>query len=210
MSNLLKNKNLENNSLISSRPYWAFIAHPLAAMGWFLCALALTLWLGYLKTDQRYVLDLRLLFYFTAVMWALVWLLQTTLWAISKRYVFFPLLGIVSVFSLALDLSERAAYWFNFQLNQNWFEYVAFLLSVMGLLLLLGLFLRDFAGLRGRSLKIYLVMLAMPCVLMSLYLFLNQHYFYEYRQRHYPSYHQGLLPEKIDLQPTKSLQSMFD
>lgn len=190
--------------------WWTILTHPLSALIWFCLALAIPLWLGYLDTAQQYVLDLRLIFKFTITYLFIVWIMQSILLPVAKRYLLFPLGSLTAIASITSDITDQASYWFNFQLNQGWFDYLAFLITAGIFLSLLRCFLREFVPLAGRMLNIYTISVALPCLTALLLIFLQSQSFYEYRSGQYPSYHSGILPNKLERVQTQSIQAVLN
>ncbi len=184
---------------------WAFLVHPLAATLWFLLALMLPLWIDFLHTQTRYVFNLRLLFVLGATFLLLVWLMHGILWPVARRYFLFPLLGLVSCLSFFHDLSEQATFWFNFQYRLPWLDEAVLMLVAVVFLLVVRGFLRAFVPLFGRMLNRFTLVLALPCLLLLLYSFLQPRDFYMHRPGSYPDYHRGLLPEMGPWTKTQSV-----
>lgn len=189
---------------------WAWVAHPLMAAFWFILALAIPLWLGYLSTPQRYVLDLQIIFTMTATIIALVWLMNAFLLPLVGRHLIVPLVGIISWLSVLNDLLGQAAYYFNFQLSWSGFNLAVLLLSALAFLWILRAYLRDSTAIAGKTLNRYTLGAALPCLLFLCYTFLNYHNFFAERGGNYPSYHRELLPHMMPGIEAQPIDSLFD
>lgn len=189
---------------------WAWVAHPVMAAFWFILALVIPLWLGYLSTPQRYVLDYQIIFTMTATIIALVWLMNAFLLPVVGRHLIIPLIGIVSWLSVLNDLADQAAYYFNFQLSGSGFNLAALLLSAGMFLWVLRRYLHDTTAIAGRSLNRYTFGAALPCLLLLGYTFLSSHDFFAERGGNYPSYHRELLPTMMPGIEAKPIDSLFD
>lgn len=189
---------------------WAWVAHPLAALIWFVLAIALPLWIGYLSAPQRYLLDYSIIFTMTATIIALVWLMNAFLLPLVGRHLIIPLLGIISWLSVFNDLTEQAAYYFNFQLDWSGFNLGALLLTMTAFLFVLRRFLRDSTAIAGKMLNRYTLGAALPCLLLLLFGFMNHHNFFTQRGGTYPSYHRELLPEMMPGVTAQPIDTLFE
>ena len=195
---------------IHARKRWAWVTHPLAALIWFVLALALPLWLGYLSTPQRYILDYQIIFIMSATIIALVWLMNAFLLPLAGRHLVIPLLGIVSWLSVFNDLCEQAAYYFNFQLNGYGFNLIALLLTIAAFFWVLRGYLHDSTALAGRMLNRYTLGAGLPCVLLLLFTFLSNNDYFAQRDGSYPSYHRGLLPTVMPGVAPQAVDDFFE
>lgn len=168
--------------------------HPVLAVFYFVGAIALPLWQDYLNTPTRYVFNWRLTFYLGLILLILVWVLHSMIAPLAKRYLLFPLLGLVSLLALLSDGIDIMAYWGNFQFSHTGFDILGFLLSSVVTLSLVCYFLRRFVALSGASLLRYTLALSLPCLLLLTYSFMQPRNFFAERAGSYPEYHQGLLP----------------
>lgn len=189
---------------------WAWVTHPFMACFWFVLALAIPLWLGYLSAPQRYLLDYRIIFTMTATIAALVWLMNAFLLPLVGRHLIVPLIGIVSWLSVVNDIAEQAAYYFNFQIGWSGFNLAALLLSALVFLWALRGYLRDSTAIAGRMLNRYTLGAALPCLLLLTYAFLANHEFFAQRGGTYPSYHRELLPNMMPGLEAQSIDSFFE
>lgn len=188
---------------------WAWLTHPFMAALWFVFALAVPLWLGYLSAPQRYLLDYKIIFVMTATIAALVWLMDAFLLPLAGRHLTVPLIGIVSGLSVFNDLCEQAAYYFSFQLDWRGFGLAALLLTAAVFLWVLRRFLHDATALGGRMLNRYTLGAALPCLLLISYNFLAGKEFFVHRGGTYPSYHNALLPDMMPGVGAKPADSLF-
>ncbi|MDO5090868.1 MAG: FHA domain-containing protein [Cardiobacteriaceae bacterium] len=189
---------------------WAWVAHPAAAAFWFILAIALPLWLGYLAAPQRYLLDYSIIFTMAATIIAIVWLMNAFLLPLVGRHLVVPLLGIVSWLSVFSDLSEQAAYYFNFQFDWGGFDIAALLLTIAVFWPVLRGYLRDSTAIAGAALNRYALGAALPCLILLAFAFLNRHDFFAQRGGTYPSYHRELLPHIIPGKEAQSISAFFD
>ena len=192
------------------RKRWAWVAHPVAAVLWFVLALAIPLWLGYLSTAQRYLLDYQIIFTMSATIAALVWLMNAFLLPVAGRHLVFPLLGIVSWLSVFNDACEQAAYYFNFQLDWGGFNLSALCLTLAAFLWVLRGYLHDSTALSGRMLNRYTLGAALPGILLLVFAFLSHHEFFAQRGGTYPSYHRELLPELMPGVVPRDIGTFFE
>lgn len=182
---------------LASAGRWAWVAHPVAALFWFALAIALPLWIGYLSAPQRYLLDYSIIFTMSATIVAIVWLMNAFLLPLVGRHLVMPLLGIVSWLSVLSDVTEQAAYYFNFQLDWSGFDFAALLLTIAVFLWVLRGYLRDNIAIAGQALNRYALGAALPCLILLAFAFLSNHDFFAQRGGTYPSYHRELLPEMM-------------
>lgn len=189
---------------------WAWVAHPVAALLWFVLAVALPLWIGYLSAPQRYLLDYSVIFTMTATIIALVWLMNAFLLPLVGRHLIVPLIGIISCLSVFNDLAEQAAYYFNFQLDWSGFNLGALLLTITVFLVVLRRFLRDSTAIAGRALNRYTLGAALPCLLLLIFGFMSHHDFFAQRGGTYPNYHRELLPHMMPGVSAKPIDTLFN
>lgn len=195
---------------VHARRRWAWVAHPFMALLWFALAIAIPLWLGYLSTPQRYILDYKIIFLMSAIIMALVWLMNAFLLPIAGRHLAIPLLGIVSWLSVINDLCEQAAYYFNFQFSAYGVDVMALLLTIAVFFYVLRGYLHDTTALSGKMLNRYTLGAGLPCLLLLLFAFLGKNDYFAQRDGSYPSYHQGLLPAMIPGKAAQSIGQFFE
>lgn len=189
---------------------WGVLAHPVAALVWFVSALFLSLWENYLNTEKYYIFNWHLLFTLTLTLLALVWLLHGIVSPIARRHLVFPLLGVVSLVSLVSHLLDQAAYWYAFQFGTGGFGWLMLFASAGACIWLLRVFLRAFVPLYGKMLNRYALLLALPVLLLLSYRFLQSRDFFAYRAGSYPSYHHGLLREMAPWRKAMPLERFFN
>lgn len=190
--------------------FWRIICHPISACIWFfLCLLRLT-WQDYLASAQEYSLNLLLLSVHTGLTFFLLALMHSLIVPLAKRYLFFPLLGLISFLSFIYDLSYSLTQQLIFQSNLYALNYLHFLLNLILSYVLVRLFCRDFIPLTGRALNHYSLIIALPILFLISYLFLNENNFYDRRANSQANYQSLLLPQKSQLKKAKSIAQFFD
>lgn len=188
---------------------WTWITHPIAAIIWFILALALPMWIDYLQTPINYFANWRLLFTCAAILLAIVWVVHSMVLPLVRRYLLIPLLGLVSALSLLSDSIDQAVYWLVFQFNLPWLDFLAFLLISTILIWIFRAFFRDFIPLSGKLLTRYTLAICLPCLLLLFYNFLKPHDFFTYRAGSFPNYHNGLLQHKLSITKEKTIKEFF-
>ena len=188
---------------------WLWITQPVAAICWFMLALALPMWTDYLETPINYFANWRLLFFSAATILAIVWVIHSMILPLVRRYLLIPLLGLVPPLPLFTTINDKIVYWLIFQLNINWLDFPAFLLSCGVFIWIFRAFFRDFVPLSGRLLTRYTLAICLPCLLLLFYNYLKPHNFFTYRSGSFPSYHKGLLQHKLPLKEEKSISEFF-
>ncbi|WP_072576472.1 FHA domain-containing protein [Suttonella ornithocola] len=188
---------------------WKIFTHPVMAIMWFILAIALPLWTDFLQTDVRYVLNWRLIFFSVLFILGLVWIIHSMLLPVARRYLVIPIVGIVSALSFLSDLSDQAAYWFDFQYSFGWTDTLFLILVAAIFLYVFRAFLRDFIPLGGRLLNRCTIAVALPCLLLLLYSYLQSNNFFSQRPGSFPSYHRGLLKNIAPLTTPKSIDAFL-
>lgn len=171
---------------------WRLLTHPAAVMFWLFTSLALPMWSDYLETVTRYVINWKYLFLLTVLVLALVWIVHSMILPITRRYLLVPLLGITAVFSTASEILDFVIDRLAFQINWVGLDVLGYALSAGIYILLIRAFMRDFIPMGGRLLTRYAFAISLPCILLLIYNYLQEHDFYSQRPGSYPSYNHQL------------------
>ncbi len=188
---------------------WKIFTHPACAAIWFFMALALPMWMDYLRTQTRYVMNWYLLFMCTVIILGLVWMMHSMILPLVRRYLLVPLIGIVSALSFFSDMSDQIVYWLAFQFGIPWLDLASLLLMWFISLVIFRSFFRDFIPLAGRLLNRYTVAISLPCLFLLLYNFLLGHDFFAHRAGSYPNYHQALVKDKLPMVEEETIASFL-
>ena len=170
------------------RRWWPLFTHPVAVTAWFLAAIFLTMWQGYLDSPQSYIVDYNRLITVTIILLGLTWITHSMIQPLARRYLILPVLGLISAYSTVSDLLTAAADWYSFQFNSTGAGTWATILGFAGFLALYRAFLRDHIPLAGRILWRATALTLLPTLLLVTYGYLRDHDFYSQRPGSYPVY----------------------
>ena len=170
------------------RRWWPLFTHPVAVTAWFLAAIFLTMWQGYLDSPQSYIVDYNRLITAVIILLGLTWITHSMIQPLARRYLILPVLGLISAYSTVSDLLTAAADWYSFQFNSTGAGTWATILGFAGFLALYRAFLRDHIPLAGRILWRATALTLLPTLLLVTYGYLRDHDFYSQRPGSYPVY----------------------
>lgn len=186
-----------------------FLGNPLIALTLFLCALAIPLWASYLNTSVKYVMNWRLLMTVSFIYWGLTFVMQLIFYPLVKRLAIFEFLSIVTSLSILSDLMQMFGNWLAFQYNFLSADELGLVVVSGSFYLLLRAFVRRFAHLSGRWMRITTFSLLFPCLLLLVYSFASSHQFFAQRMGSYPIYSRALYQHLAPAVEVKSIDTFL-
>ena len=191
------------------RRWWPLFTHPVAVTAWFLAAIFLTMWQGYLDSPQSYIVDYNRLITAVIILLGLTWITHSMIQPLARRYLILPVLGLISAYSTLSDLLTAAADWYSFQFNSTGAGTWATILGFAGFLALYRAFLRDHIPLAGRILWRATALTLLPTLLLVTYGYLRDHDFYSQRPGSYPVYPNKLHSSVLFNSQVKQIENFF-
>ena len=191
------------------RRWWPLFTHPAAVAAWFIAAIALTMWQGYLESAQSYIVDYNRLITTINILLGLTWITHSMIQPIARRYLILPILGLISAYSTLGDLLTVAADWYGFQINSTSTDTWATVLGFAAFLWLYRAFLRDHVPLAGRILWRATALTLLPTLLLVAYGYLREHDFFSQRPGSYPVYPNKLHSSVLFNSQVKQIENFF-
>ena len=191
------------------RRWWPLFTHPVAVTAWFLAAIFLTMWQGYLDSPQSYIFDYNRFITLLITLLGITWIVHSMILPLSRRYLILPVLGIISAYSAGSDIVDSLAGWYGFQFNSAAAATCGTVLAYLGYLWLHRAFLRDHIPLAGRVLRRATLLTALPVTLLVSYAYLRDHDFFSQRPGSYPVYQSELGSSVLFNSQIKSIKNFF-
>ena len=114
--------------------WWPLFTHPAAVAAWFIAAIFLTMWQGYLDSPQSYIVDYNRLITTIIILLGLTWITHTMIQPLARRYLILPVLGLVSATARSATSSPPPPDWYGFQTSSTSADTWATILGFAGFL----------------------------------------------------------------------------